>query len=1085
MTIPKPHAVLPSLALAALFAGTAALARLPEPDHILYGNVTSGGQPVVAGTVVAKLGDGADTVATCTLGGAADPSFCVLRVPMDAVDPRRPGAARKGDVAKLYFGPTLLGTVAVGERGEVQEVALDLDPGVSPDLDTDGDGLPDAWEVTHGFNPNDPADGGQDADGDGLTNRQEYQLGLDPRTPQPAGPPLLLASLLALLDASSPSALALGDLNGDGKVDLAVADADAGRVLVYLGDGLGGLGEPTPYAVAGKPVALALGAIPGEGNGAPDLVVGFEGSKTLAVLQNDGAGAFVPGTAAVTLDATPTALVLRDLDGDGTADLAAAGGTAAWVLWGQTAGGFGAPAVVYSGGTPIALAAGDLSGDGRVDLAVLDQEPARVALLLGTPGRAFGVARRLSTRAASRAVVLADFDGDTRLDLGVLSAELDPAAPGRLSVFFGNGEGSFRATSALALGLSPAAAVAGDLNRDGLPELVVADRAGGQVVVLGPSLDADSDGLPDAWEVAHGFDPNDPTDAGQDADGDGLTNRAEFRQGTNPKSPDTDGDGLPDEWETRHGLAPTNPADAALDPDGDGLTNLREYALGTRPGVADGLAVIDTEEGRAGRAQIVAPGLARQTGLTYAVWAAPEHGVASVSRRGVATYLPGVPFQGADGFKVRVTAPDGAVEEIAVAVTVHAASQPPAVVPHGASAALAGAGGGQAVLFADLDGDGKLDLAVADGAAGVVRVYLGNGAGGFSHGGDYDAGGWAGSLTAGDLNRDGRPDLVVTGGRVASRERLAVLLNDGRGGFKSPRTYQSGTQPACAALGDLNGDGHPDLAVGNAGSKDLRVHLGDGTGVLRLAATIPTGYAPTALAVHDLDGDGKPDLVAALRGADAVSIFRGTGSGSFSLFETRSVGTLPTSLVVGDVDGNGIPDLAVGNEGSGDVAVCLGLGNGGFEEATRYALNGVPRAVMLADRLGDGVVGLTILDEFGRVLVLPADGAGSFGAPLVDQLGGSPSALAVGDVDGDGRLDLVVADETAGTVAVYRTAAAEALPPPGPPPPPADGGGGGGGACFVASATGELPWQGLVGVAALVGLAAIGRRRRGVNLSKP
>lgn len=94
--------------------------------------------------------------------------------------------------------------------------------------------------------------------------------------------------------------------------------------------------------------------------------------------------------------------------------------------------------------------------------------------------------------------------------------------------------------------------------------------------------DTDGDGMADGWEVQHGFSPRTAAVALLDTDGDGLTDREEFLAGTNPRLPDTDGDGLPDEWEVRQGLNALV-SDAGADPDGDGVSNLQEYFLGRNP----------------------------------------------------------------------------------------------------------------------------------------------------------------------------------------------------------------------------------------------------------------------------------------------------------------------------------------------------------------------------------------------------------------------------------------------------------------------------------------------------------------------
>jgi hypothetical protein len=115
------------------------------------------------------------------------------------------------------------------------------------------------------------------------------------------------------------------------------------------------------------------------------------------------------------------------------------------------------------------------------------------------------------------------------------------------------------------------------------------------------------------------------------------------------------------------------------------------------------------------------------------------------------------------------------------------------------------------VTLGDFNGDGKLDLAVANSS--IVSILLGNGDGTFQTAVNYEAGGQAGSVTIGDFNRDGKLDLAVTNSSTVS-----ILLGNGDGTFQTAVSYSVGTNTRSITAGDLNGDGKLDLTVANNGT---------------------------------------------------------------------------------------------------------------------------------------------------------------------------------------------------------------------------------------------------------------------------
>jgi hypothetical protein len=250
------------------------------------------------------------------------------------------------------------------------------------------------------------------------------------------------------------------------------------------------------------------------------------------------------------------------------------------------------------------------------------------------------------------------------------------------------------------------------------------------------------------------------------------------------------------------------------------------------------------------------------------------------------------------------------------------------------------------VAVADVNGDGKPDLLVANlGCAngvvvagcpgGVVGVLLGNGDGSFQPVVTYNSGGYqALSLVVADVNRDGKPDIVVANGCVTDLNCygvVGVLLGNGDGTFRTAVTYNSGGYEAFSiVVADVNGDGKPDLLVANAcpsqcstatDTGTLGVLLGNGDGTFQSALTYGSGGIDgRMLAVADVNQDGKPDVVVANVTScnfcdGSVGILLGNGNGTFGAPVAYDTGACNTNaLAVADVNGDGKPDIVVANQ---------------------------------------------------------------------------------------------------------------------------------------------------------------------------
>ncbi len=258
-----------------------------------------------------------------------------------------------------------------------------------------------------------------------------------------------------------------------------------------------------------------------------------------------------------------------------------------------------------------------------------------------------------------------------------------------------------------------------------------------------------------------------------------------------------------------------------------------------------------------------------------------------------------------------------------------------------------------AMAIGDFNGDCLPDVAFVAGSR--VFVLLGRGDGGFEPMTpglpiDNGAGGGAVGLVAGDVNRDGKADLIVA---ESPGGVIGVLLGEGDGGFRAPALYSAGASVGGVALADLNGDGWLDVAAsagGPSGALEAALLLNEGEGgggSFASAVLLSSGEtaAPTGIVATDLNGDGWPDLALTESGLCRIAVLLGAGDGGFpSVSEASAVPSsqcvtrAPGPLLVADLNGDGAPDLIVLETGGPGVDVLVGDGRGGFAPGSRLAI---------------------------------------------------------------------------------------------------------------------------------------------------
>jgi hypothetical protein len=317
----------------------------------------------------------------------------------------------------------------------------------------------------------------------------------------------------------------------------------------------------------------------------------------------------------------------------------------------------------------------------------------------------------------------------------------------------------------------------------------------------------------------------------------------------------------------------------------------------------------------------------------------------------------------------------------------------------------------ESVAIGDLNGDRKPDLAVAhaDGPSVSVLVNRGDGsfraARNFATGSEHDV---PLSVAIGNLTPDRKPDLAIANSAPHGRG-IIVLTNKGGGRFRAERRFVTAAEPQAVAIGELNGDGKPDLVAVSHDDAAVSVLLNKGGGRFAAKVDYRTGAGPGSVAIGDLTGDHKPDLVTSNENVRTVSVLVNKGDGTFESKRDFRTGRVPRAVAIGDLNADGKPDLAAVNTwGGGTISVLTNSGGGSFEPRRDFPTGRFADAVTIADLNGDRRPDLANLDD-GRnsISVLVNSGDGSFEPRLDYAAGGKPASLARGDLNGDGKVDLV------------------------------------------------------------------------------
>jgi FG-GAP-like repeat/Cep192 domain 4/Protein of unknown function (DUF1573) len=698
------------------------------------------------------------------------------------------------------------------------------------------------------------------------------------------------------------------------------------------------------------------------------------------------------------------------------------------------------------GPTPISVATGDLNGDGIVDLITTNISDNTISVLLGKADGTFSPKVEYTTGTYPASVAIGDFNGDGNLDLAVAnencviitSRGLDPTlscGAGTVSIFIGNGDGTFQPKIDYATGSGPSAVVANDFNGDGKLDLAVANVADATVSILKGNGDGtfqsqiayvagSSAQLQNSMVVAdfNGDHNLDLAVCGNIllGNGDGTFQKPLPLGIPNTAGPpvslavaDFNNDGKKDVAAVSLSLLTGDPTVVSIFlGNGDGTFI---FQASYSEGIATFAAVASGDFNGDGKPDLAVSG-------TY-----PGSTVAVLLGNGDGTFQSGVLYGTAvspAGLAIADFNGDGKLD-----LGVAGGNSVVSVVLGLGDGTFVGkmdyAAGPSWVTTADLTADGKLDL-VSVGAGGV-SVLLGNGNGTFLPQSIFGAGQSTASVAVGDFNNDGKPDLAAV--NSTNPGSVSILIGDGLGGFQPAVNYLVGVLPLGIAVDDFNKDGNLDLAVtdfDNSLGNTVSVLMGNGDGTFQTHKDYATASGPLGVATGDFNEDGLPDMAVVTNGA--VSVLLGNGDGTFKAHVDYPSPFGMVSIIAGDFNGDGRLDLAAGV--TGGVAVFLGNGDGTFQPGVPYNTLVDGAGLALGDFNGDGKLDLAVGGWSSGADLLLGNGDGTFQPPIEYLLANLfLTSLAVGDFNGDGIPDWVAVDDLTNTAGVMLSTPFKAVSP--------------------------------------------------------
>ncbi|CAF1344331.1 unnamed protein product [Rotaria sordida] len=851
----------------------------------------------------------------------------------------------------------------------------------------------------------------------------------------------------SIVHSSNPRFIAVGDLNNDNKIDMAVANFGTDTIGIFLSNDDQTFSNEQIYSTGfeSRPSSIVINDF--NNDNSLDIVVANSGTNNIGLFIGYHNGTFHDQIIFSTSSFRPWFIAAGDFNKDYQLDIAIVyyNTDNIGILMGNHNGSFQSP-IIYSTGydsLPRSLAIGDFDNDNQLDIVVANYGTNNIRIFMGYFNGTFASEQSYTINHNSNpsSVVLADLNNDHQLDIIVANH-----GTGNLGIFLGHHNGTFAKQITYLIGSKsrPQFLSVGYFDKNNYPDVVVVDSENDQIHVLLGCENSTFCTLT-TYDLINGSSPMMVAIA--DFDNDNQSDIAIANYGTNyitvairyfiepsirqatyfvgrdsrPSAVvihDFNNDGKLD-------LAIDNFNDnyiLILNGDNNG-TFVRggEYStgIGSSPQYQC-LADLNNDN----RMDIIIANLGSDC---VGVLLGQDNGTFT----NIVTYSTGI---GSGPWFVAVGDLNNDNHPDIVSANINTNN----------IGVLIGFGNGSfadvvlyftgtnsnpiSITVGDVNNDNQLDIVVSLSNANSIAVFLGNGTGIFGMFATYSTGKFSGPFVVvlADFNRDNNLDIAVANPNTGN---VGVFLGVGNGTFMKQVTFStgSGSLPYFITVADFNHDNYADIAVTNTGSNEVLIFTGNGNGHFELARRYPTGSGsgPYGIAVADLKNDKQLMIVVTYWGNGYVAVLTEYNAAEFVNRTAYLTGSAPHpySLAVGNFNNDNRPDIVVANSDTNDLIIYFASENGSFNAQTilPIGIDSYPQYVITGDINTDKQLDIiTVNSKSNTINIIMGDGNGNFSDQIKYSTGPNshPYGIAMSDFNNDGRVDFVIANEGTDSIGV-------------------------------------------------------------------